>query len=112
MLKHISMERELRKNKALWALFDAITALDDREECARFLRDLCTLTELEAMAERWEVAQMIMAQKPYRQISELTGASTATITRIAHWVRHGEGGYKHMMEKLEGPAEDSAKVKG
>ncbi len=93
------MERELRKNKALWALFDAVVLLEDREECARFLRDLCTLTELEAMAERWEVARLIAQQVPYRQISEMTGSSTATITRIAHWLHHGEGGYRMMLER-------------
>ena len=94
------MERELRKNKALWALFEAIVHLEDVEECARFLRDLCTLAELRAMAERWEVARLLAQQVPYRQIAEQTGCSTATITRIAHWLHHGEGGYRLMLQRL------------
>ena len=95
------MERELRENKALWLLFEAVARLRNRQECARFLRDLCTPMELEAMAERWEVARMIAQRIPYRKISELTGASTATITRIAYWVRHGEGGYRLMLERTK-----------
>lgn len=94
------MERELRKNKALWSLFDAIVCLKDSDECAKFLRDLCTLAELQAMAERWEVARMLADEVPYRQISEQTGCSTATITRIAHWLHHGEGGYRMMLGRV------------
>ena len=94
------MEEALEQNRALWNLFEAAACLKDREECARFFRDLCTLGELEAMAERWEVAQMVAQEIPYRRIHELTGASTATITRIAHWVNHGEGGYRFMLERM------------
>ena len=81
-------------------LFEVIVHLEDPEECARFFRDLCTLTELKAMAERWQVAQMLSEDIPYRKISERTGASTATITRIAHWLNYGEGGYRFMLERV------------
>lgn len=105
------MERELRKNKLLWSLFDAIVCLKDSDECAKFLRDLCTLAELEAMAERWEVARLLADQVPYRQIAELTGCSTATITRIAHWLHHGEGGYRMMLDRVKAAQEEAKKVK-
>ncbi len=95
------MERELESDHSLWNLFEAIVQLDDRQECAHFFRDLCTLTELKAMAERWEVAQLVARDIPYRRISELTGASTATITRIAHWFKHGEGGYRKALARAE-----------
>ena len=95
------MEEELERNKSLWMLFDAIGRLRDRKEYARFFRDLCTLAELEAMAERWAIARMVAKKIPYRKISEVTGASTATITRIAHWVHHGEGGYRLMLERVQ-----------
>lgn len=104
------MERELRKNKALWSLFDAIVCLKDSDECAKFLRDLCTLAELQAMAERWEVARLLADQVPYRQIAEQTGCSTATITRIAHWLHHGEGGYRMMLDRVR-DATDGKKLK-
>ena len=64
-------------------LFKAIAHLEDPVECARFFRDLCTVTELKAMAERWQVAQLVSEDIPYREISQRTGASTATITRVA-----------------------------
>lgn len=98
------MENLLQDNESLWDLFDAVTRLNDREEASRFFRDLCTVSELEAMAERWHVARLVEQGIPYRQISKMTGASTATITRIAHWVRHGEGGYRRMLDRI-GPEE-------
>jgi TrpR-related protein YerC/YecD len=93
------MERMLRENRSLWELFEVITLLDKEEECARFFRDLCTINELEAMAERWEIAKLIEEGMSYRTISEVTGASTTTITRIAHWLKHGEGGYRLMLTR-------------
>ena len=81
-------------------LFEVIVNLEDPEECARFFRDLCTLTELKAMAERWQVVQLVSEDIPYREISERTGASTATITRIARWLKYGEGGYRFMLERV------------
>ncbi len=94
------MERELEKDPRVKELFEAIMHLEDSAECARFFRDLCTFTELKAMAERWQVAQMVSEDIPYREISERTGASTATITRIAHWLKYGEGGYRFMLERV------------
>lgn len=104
------MEEALEQNRALWNLFDVVACLKDREECARFFRDLCTLRELESMAERWEVAKMVAQEIPYRKIHELTGVSSATITRIAHWVHHGEGGYRLML-KRRGPGSVQARQK-
>ena len=67
------------------ALVEAILRLDSREAAERFLRDLCTLGELH-----------------YAEISRRTGASTATITRIASWLHHGEGGYREMLDRFKG----------
>ncbi len=63
-------------------------------ELLSFLRDLCTLEELDEMSSRWEAVQMLNKKIPYREIAEKTGLSTTTITRIAHWLNHGEGGYQ------------------
>jgi TrpR-related protein YerC/YecD len=82
------------------ALLDAILRLDDRDEAARFLRDLCTLNELRDMSQRWAVARLLDGGMHYAQISRETGASTATITRIASWLNHGEGGYREALERL------------
>ena len=82
------------------ALLDAIVRLDDRDDAARFLRDLCTLGELHDMGQRWAVVRMLDDGLHYAEISQLTGASTATITRIASWLNHGEGGYRAMLDRL------------
>jgi TrpR-related protein YerC/YecD len=81
------------------ALFEAILRLEARDEAARFFRDLCTLGELHDMSQRWAVVRMLDQGLHYAEISRLTGASTATITRIASWLNHGEGGYRAMLEK-------------
>jgi TrpR-related protein YerC/YecD len=83
------------------ALFEAILRLDDIGETERFFRDLCTLTELRDMAQRWGVVRLLDGGLHYAEISRQTGASTATITRIASWLNHGEGGYRAMLDKLD-----------
>jgi TrpR-related protein YerC/YecD len=82
------------------ALIEALLRLDTPESAERFLRDLCTLGELHDMAQRWAVVRMLDAGMHYAEISRRTGASTATITRIASWLNHGEGGYRGMLDKL------------
>jgi TrpR-related protein YerC/YecD len=86
------------------ALLDAFLRLDDRDDAARFLRDLCTLGELQAMAQRWAVARLLDEGLHYAEISKRTGASTATITRIASWLHHGEGGYRTMLDRHKAAA--------
>ncbi len=82
------------------ALLDVILHLDDREDALRFLRDLCTVGELHDLAQRWAVVRMLDAGLHYAEISRQTGASTATITRIASWLHHGEGGYQSQLDRL------------
>jgi TrpR-related protein YerC/YecD len=69
------------------------------QEVATFLRDLCTLSELEAMAHRWQVAKLLEEGLPYLEISKRTHASTTTVTRVAYWLRHGEGGYRLALDR-------------
>jgi TrpR-related protein YerC/YecD len=81
-------------------LFDAILGLDSTDKAAAFLRDLCTLGELRDMAQRWAVVRMLDAGLHYAEISQRTGASTATVTRIASWLHHGQGGYRAALDRL------------
>src|SRR5437764_13946533 len=81
-------------------LADAFLTLATHEEAAAFLRDLCSLHELEALSHRLEVARLLDAGLPYTRISAEVGASTATVTRVAHWLRHGEGGYRLVLDRL------------
>jgi TrpR-related protein YerC/YecD len=82
-------------------LFDAIARLGSPQEVEIFCRDLCTLAELEAMAHRWAVVRLLEQGLPYVEISQRTGASTTTVTRVAHWLRHGEGGYRLALDRLK-----------
>ena len=80
-------------------LCETVASLKSVDETERFLRDLCTLSELEAMAHRWQVARLLEQGLPYLEIAERTGASTTTVTRVAHWLRHGEGGYRSALDR-------------
>ena len=88
------------KTDDLEALFAAVLRLDTVDDAERFFRDLCTLNELRDMAQRWAVARLLDDGMHYAQISRETGASTATITRIASWLNHGEGGYREALDRL------------
>ena len=83
------------------ALFEAILRLKSVEDAERFFRDLCTLNELRDMGQRWAVVRLLDQGMHYGEISRTTGASTATITRIASWLNHGEGGYQRALEALK-----------
>ncbi len=83
-------------------LLEAIVSLDTVDEAAAFLRDLCTLRELEEMTQRWAVVRLLSKGHSYRDISERTGTSTATVTRINQWLQHGTGGYRMMLERIAG----------
>lgn len=94
------MEEQLNTKQAN-ELYKAILSLKSKEECKAFFRDLCTLSELEDMIERFQVAKMVKKNIPYREVSKKTGSSTATITRVAHWLHHGMGGYELVLERLK-----------
>ena len=82
------------------ALFDAVAAIETRDEAAAFLRDLCTRRELEEMRSRWAVVRLLDEERySYREIHDLTGVSTATITRINQWLQHGTGGYRTLLDR-------------
>jgi TrpR-related protein YerC/YecD len=75
-------------------LFETIASLRTAEEAEHFLRDLCTIAELDAMAHRWQVAQLLEQGLPYLEVARRAHASTTTVTRVAQWLRRGEGGYQ------------------
>ena len=77
----------------------AVVSLRTRDEAQRFLRDLCTLPELEALAHRWQTALLLEQGLPYVEIAERVPTSTATVTRVAQWLRHGTGGYRIALDR-------------
>lgn len=82
-------------------LFEAVLTLTTREECYQFFEDICTISELKAMAQRLEVARMLKAGYIYDDIVEQTGASTATISRVKRCLYYGADGYKIVLERLQ-----------
>ena len=81
-------------------LASAFVALQDEGEAMRFLRDLCTVTELREFGERWHVARLLDAGQSYAEIARQTGASSATISRVNQWLRYGRGGYRLVIDRL------------
>ncbi len=73
--------------------------IDHRFLTGGFLRDLCTLSELQAMAHRWHAARLLDEGRAYHEVATRTGASTTTVTRVAHWLRHGEDGYRLALDR-------------
>ena len=82
-------------------LADAFQSLRTSEEVTRFLRDLCTLPELEALAHRWQIARLVEQGVPYLEVAARVPTSTATVTRVAQWLRHGTGGYRLALERAK-----------
>ena len=93
------MNKKIR-TEAVDHLFDAILALDDKEECYSFFEDLCTVNELISLSQRFEVAAMLREHKTYLEIAEKTGASTATISRVNRSLNYGDDGYALVFNKL------------
>jgi TrpR-related protein YerC/YecD len=95
------MAEKILRSKEMRELAEAILRLETADECKRFFRDLCTLSELQAMVERFQVAKRVSAGEKYRDINKKTGSSTATITRVAYWLHHGMGGYRLVLERMQ-----------
>jgi TrpR-related protein YerC/YecD len=77
----------------------AVASVRDADEALRFLRDLCTVNELRELAARWEVARMLDDGASYHDISDRTGASSATISRVNQWLRYGRDGYRLVLDR-------------
>ena len=87
------------RTKKLKLLSSALLSLKTEKDMLNFLRDVHTLEELEEIANRWAIVQLLEKGIPYREIAKKTGVSTTTVTRIAHWLNHGEGGYQELVDK-------------
>jgi len=82
-------------------LFTAVLKLRTKDECRRFFRDLCTLEEMTDMTDRFAAVKMIKENKlSYRNIAKKLKISSTTVTRVAHWLNYGEGGYRLILKRL------------
>lgn len=93
------MNRKL-KTDTVDHLFEAILTLENKEDCYRFFEDVCTIKELLAMAQRYEVALLLEQKMTYLDIAAKTGASTATISRVHRSLTYGEDGYELVFRRL------------
>ena len=82
-------------------LFEAILALQNKEECQRFFEDLCTISEISAMAQRLEVAKLLREKKTFQEVVAATGASTTTISRVNRCLQYGSDGYRLVLDRIE-----------
>ena len=89
------------KTDSVEALFDAVLTLKTKEDCYKFFEDVCTIKELLAMAQRYEVAKLLTKKMTYLDIAEKTGASTATISRVNRSLEYGADGYRMVFDRLE-----------
>ncbi len=87
------------RNASTDALFKAILSLKDEEECYAFFEDLCTVGELQAMSQRYHVARLLNDGLVYSEVGRLSGASSATISRVNRCLQYGSGGYRTLLER-------------
>ena len=83
-------------------LAQAFLSLESEEDCYRLFEDLFTIREVQDLAQRLEVAQLLSKKATYTEIVEKTGASTATIGRVNRALHYGAGGYEQILNKLYG----------
>ncbi|WP_066319423.1 YerC/YecD family TrpR-related protein [Bacillus sp. FJAT-29814] len=95
------------RGKELDQLFQAVLSLKDLEECYRFFDDLCTINEIQALAQRLDVARMLRDGNTYHKIEAETGASTATISRVKRCLNFGNDTYEMVLERIK---EDNVKT--
>lgn len=83
-------------------LFEAILNLKTTEDCYKFFEDICTIKELQDMAQRLDVAFLLTEGMNYQKISQQVNVSTATISRVSKCLNYGSGGYKAAIEQIKG----------
>lgn len=88
------------ENDQIDGLCEAFLTVKNKEECYKFLEDICTIKEIQAISQRFEVAKLLKSKKTYTEIEEITGASTATISRVNRSLNYGADGYKMVFERL------------
>ncbi len=89
------------RNEQMDRLMDAMLHLESRETAYRFFEDLCTIPELKSISQRLEVAWLLRKKETYQKIEEITGASSATISRVNRALSYGADGYNRVLDAME-----------
>lgn len=95
------MQIDKLRGRELNQLFKAILSLKDLDECYRFFDDLCTVNEIQSLAQRLEVARMLSEGNTYHKIETETGASTATISRVKRSLNYGNDAYEMALVRIK-----------
>ena len=82
-------------------LFTAFLQLKTEEECRQFLEDVCTIKEVQDMAQRFEAAILLDDGEGYQAVSDQVGISTATISRVSRCLNYGAGGYRQVIDRMK-----------
>lgn len=91
---------KIKRNTRNERMYEAILSLETMEECLSFFDDLCTVTELQAMEQRFHVAECLDKGMIYNDILSETGASSATISRVNRSLQYGKGGYDIVFPRI------------
>ena len=88
------------QTKEIDTLFRAVLSLKDTDECYKFFQDICTVKELQDIAQRLKAAAMLKKGENYAVVCRETGMSTATVSRVNKCLGYGEGGYEMVLERI------------
>ncbi len=97
---------KIGKKEKTGELYRAILRLKNERDCYDFFQDLCTVSELRAMEQRFQVAVMLHDGQVYHEILRKTGASSATISRVSRSLNYGAGGYERLLDRLRDAGEE------
>lgn len=100
-MKQHDLSQKTELKTAARSLSEALLSLGAAKDVQMFLEDLCTPAEVEAMVDRWRVAQLVDQGHSYRDIRDMTEVSVTTIGRVARFIEHGTGGYRTALDRLE-----------
>ena len=100
------MNKRIKKTRNI-EMYKAILTLETVDEVMKFFDDLCTVSELQAMEQRFQVAMLLSEGMIYNDILEKTGASSATISRVNRSIQYGKDGYSVAFERLKAQAEEA-----
>ncbi|MDO5144836.1 MAG: YerC/YecD family TrpR-related protein [bacterium] len=98
------------KNDQTELLMEAVLALETKDDAYRFFEDICTIAEVRSIAQRMQVARLLRQKVTYQEIARITGASTATISRVNRALTYGADGYHHVLDALD--AKEAQKDRG
>ncbi|MBT6691412.1 helix-turn-helix domain-containing protein [Candidatus Parcubacteria bacterium] len=104
--------QEFKFNKKSDDLFKIILKLKNIKEAEAFFRDLCTISELQEMVDRWRIVRLLSENKSYRDIAKELKTSTTTVSRVASWLKNGKGGYSLALKRSGSHHSNSSSGKG